>query len=338
MDRSAQVQFLEHARSRLPQRIQWAEELSELLNIGIDSAYRRIRGETALTFNEAVVVSRKYDISLDYLFKEGNERVEFDAGHPIRTLADYADYTKRVVDRMLDLEKHREDLHMYYAAMDFPLFYVYQLPEMARMKTYFWARTIIGIPEFQGFSLDDFQLPPEREAARQVVSQAYAGIPGTEIWTPMCFYGTLKQIQFLWDTGLIKSRDVALGLLAELDTLADRLWAQAEAGRKWVPAKNAAVGAPFRLFLSELSLGNNGVVLEHPSGPRTFLSYNTFNFIETSQPAFAETTMAWIQQVCSRSTEMSSVAKAERDRYIAKLKRQVESIRQYLVNDQETLL
>jgi hypothetical protein len=90
--------------------------------------------------------------------------------------------------------------------------------------------------------------------------------------------------------------------------------------------------------LSELSLGNNGVVLEHPSGPRTFLSYNTFNFIETSQPAFAETTMAWIRQVCSRSTEMSSVAKAERDRYVAKLKRQVESIRQYVVNDQETLL
>ena len=103
MDRSYQVLFLEHARSRLPQRIQWAEELAELLNIGIDSAYRRIRGETALTFNEAVVVSRKYDISLDYLFKEGNERVEFDAGHTIRTLADYAEYTKRVVDRMLDL-------------------------------------------------------------------------------------------------------------------------------------------------------------------------------------------------------------------------------------------
>jgi hypothetical protein len=68
------------------------------------------------------------------------------------------------------------------------------------------------------------------------------------------------------------------------------------------------------------------------------LSYNTFNFIETSQPAFAETTMAWIQQVCSRSTEMSSVAKAERDRYVAKLKRQVESIRQYIVSDQESLL
>jgi hypothetical protein len=48
--------------------------------------------------------------------------------------------------------------------------------------------------------------------------------------------------------------------------------------------------------------------------------------------------MAWIQQVCSRSTEISSVAKAERDRYVAKLKRQVESIRQYVVDDQETLL
>lgn len=40
----------------------------------------------------------------------------------------------------------------------------------------------------------------------------------------------------------------------------------------------------------------------------------------------------------TRSTEMSSVAKAERDRYVAKLKRQVESIRQYIVNDQESLL
>jgi hypothetical protein len=35
---------------------------------------------------------------------------------------------------------------------------------------------------------------------------------------------------------------------------------------------------------------------------------------------------------------MSSVAKADRDRYVAKLKRQVESIRQYIVSDQESLL
>ena len=58
MDRSSQVLFLEHARSRLPQRIQWAEELAELLNIGIDSAYRRIRGAILDELRAADRISR----------------------------------------------------------------------------------------------------------------------------------------------------------------------------------------------------------------------------------------------------------------------------------------
>ena len=52
-------------KDKMPGGNNLASALTEILCIGKEAVYRRLRGEVAFTFNEAAVISRELGISLD---------------------------------------------------------------------------------------------------------------------------------------------------------------------------------------------------------------------------------------------------------------------------------
>ncbi|MBK7819199.1 MAG: hypothetical protein IPJ60_17925 [Sphingobacteriaceae bacterium] len=50
--------FIQKLKETLPPSIGIAEEIAELLGISIDSAYRRIRGETDISINEIQTITK----------------------------------------------------------------------------------------------------------------------------------------------------------------------------------------------------------------------------------------------------------------------------------------
>ena len=54
----------EKVREKLDARHQLAEEIAEILSCSRDSAYRRLRNETLLSFDETVALVKYYGISL----------------------------------------------------------------------------------------------------------------------------------------------------------------------------------------------------------------------------------------------------------------------------------
>ena len=51
----------------LPTNLALVDIVSELLEVGIDAAYRRIRGEKLISFEEALTLSKHFQISMDTL-------------------------------------------------------------------------------------------------------------------------------------------------------------------------------------------------------------------------------------------------------------------------------
>src|SRR6188768_2292934 len=62
-----QLAFLDQIKNRLPDKISFVDKLAELLNVSRDSAYRRIRGETVLSLDEAKKLCDLFAVSLDAL-------------------------------------------------------------------------------------------------------------------------------------------------------------------------------------------------------------------------------------------------------------------------------
>ncbi len=57
-----QRQLIERLRNSISPKINLAEELADFLDISADSAYRRLRCETAFTMDEAIAISDHYNL------------------------------------------------------------------------------------------------------------------------------------------------------------------------------------------------------------------------------------------------------------------------------------
>ena len=60
-----QNQLFNQIKDRLPENLSLVDEIADLLEISNDSAYRRIRGDKALEFEELGKLAKHFKISLD---------------------------------------------------------------------------------------------------------------------------------------------------------------------------------------------------------------------------------------------------------------------------------
>ena len=63
-----QRQFVEQCKERKKTK-NFAQELSQLLGVNVDAAYRRLRGVTQLTFDEINKMCKHYSVSFDSIIK-----------------------------------------------------------------------------------------------------------------------------------------------------------------------------------------------------------------------------------------------------------------------------
>ena len=74
---SIQAKFFQLVKERIDPHLSFVDELAELLELSNDSAYRRIRGETSLTFEELAKLSRHFGVSLDALMDSDSNELIF---------------------------------------------------------------------------------------------------------------------------------------------------------------------------------------------------------------------------------------------------------------------
>ena len=94
--------FSSTSRITCPPHLSFVDEIAEILNISNDSAYRRIRAEKAISFDEIRTLCSHFKISLDQLFALKSNSIIFTGRS-----ADYANFTFDLyLQQMLDQLKY----------------------------------------------------------------------------------------------------------------------------------------------------------------------------------------------------------------------------------------
>lgn len=91
---NTQILFFQQIRSVLPAHISFVDEVAELLNISNDSAYRRIRAEKAISFDELQVLCNHYKISLDHFLHLQSDVIIFSGNANTESESRFDDYLK----------------------------------------------------------------------------------------------------------------------------------------------------------------------------------------------------------------------------------------------------
>jgi len=310
-----QQQLFQAIKSKLPADASVADEIAALLDISTDSAYRRMRGEKAVTFDELYKIAAHYRISIDQLMNIDNGGFLFHGHFLDKKVFRFEDYMTSLLQNLAYMNSFREK-EFYYSCKDLPVFYNYVLRELAAFKWFFWLKTYFNFPEFEKKKFRFSDYPDELFAIDQKVISLYNQIPSIEIWNIESMSIILRQIEFYRDCKVFESDKDAYILYEAVEKLWNHLETQASLGYKFKygDPEQKPVGK-FRMYFNEVQLGDNHMLTVLDGVKLSYISHTTINFMLTRNIAFNENMYNHLQNLIKRSTLISAVSEKERAKF-----------------------
>lgn len=321
---SVQVLFFQHLKSSLPAHISMAEHVAELLQISIDSAYRRIRGEKPISFDELQKLCTNDNISLDQFVHIQNDAIVFNGRTATSTRFNFEDYLKSVLQNVQYMNSYSKK-EMLYLNKDIPIFYHFLYPELAAFKSFFWMRSILNYPEYvnKTFNVEENVNEQIKQTGVQLAA-AYSMLPSQEIWNIESINSTIRQIEYYKDTRVFTSRDDIIKLYECLERTMDYIQRQAECGYKISPdGKHINKHVSYKMYVNEFILGDNSILAQLNNTRVAYLNHSVINFLLTKDPSFCDYTWQHFQNIIKKSTLISEVGEKERSRFFNIIKEKI---------------
>lgn len=334
--RKIQQRFFEELRNKLARNLSLADVISAELNVSIDSAYRRIRGETGLTFSEIKKLCLKFDISLDRLFASAPNSVLFSYRAINPQSFNYDSYFLSIIDNMKALRDYKIR-EIIYGAKDIPIFYNFMKPELASFKLFFWMRDIFSFPGMEDMLFDPEAISLETLKISEKVWENYVQVPSIEIWSEETINVTLRQIDYYYESGRFRDPVDALMLLQEYKSIIEHQQKQAECGYKFREGfEPAGDKSNFKLYYNEVIISDNTVYFKMGDFNMVHLGHNVMNILSTTDPLFCEDTLQILKSLIRNSKLISATAEKDSnrffntmyqkiDRYMEKIKREADN-------------
>ncbi|MDP5172569.1 MAG: hypothetical protein NWR72_20170 [Bacteroidia bacterium] len=329
--------LFERIEALKPANANLAIEISELLEVSLDGAYRRIRGLVHLKMQELIVIATKYQLSIDELFLDQNPAaVAFLPSSLQHRNTDMEPYSTSLSELMKTLRKEKAH-DIIIVSKDLPTFQLFQFPKLLQFKMFFWRKTMFEDPEFNGvpFSLNnDLEDVAKISTAFQGIARQYAQMDSTEIWNAELANGLIKQIRYYLESGLFKDPKEAILLIDEAEKMVEFLQKMAKEGRKLLVSDPKFVGGSYKLFHNDIIVNDNVMSARIGNSIRTFHVYNSIEYLQTGHKVYGEQVRSWLENLPKRSEPISEVAELLRLRFFNRIRHQL----MILKNDLEKYL
>jgi plasmid maintenance system antidote protein VapI len=247
--------FIKKLQEQIPNNISNIDEVASTLGISYDAAYRRLTGKVSITLDEAVSLSKKFDISLNSLF-EVNEQNSYliRESKPISNISDFKSYFERLHKELSPLVG-RDDASILFGARELPMFYFFDDPLLIRFKIFIWFTILKVTPLNKRINFNDFVISDPMIEAAQKVKKAYNNVNVTEVWSFGSINNVLQQLLYLYKMKQINQFDAILignALTKELKKIEEKTSMGSKQEKR-----------NFELYSNELIMMNNSMIIRY---------------------------------------------------------------------------
>jgi hypothetical protein len=327
-DQNLQKDLFNFIKSALPPHIAMVDAVADLLNISYDSVYRRIRGEKPLTLDELKLLCEHFHISLDQAIQLNTNSVVFRDYEAEAVSSNFMQYLQGLLQQLQYICRF-EKKEMYYLAKDVPVFHFFLSKELTAFKSFFFEKSILNNPAFEGvnFSFEHFDAAPYYNTGRQILD-LYNSFDSVELWNYESVASSILQIEYYRDAGIFNSTADMHTVIDALDKMLEHLQKQAERGRKFSPGiSEAGYKASLGLYINELILGNNSILVELDGNKTAFINHVVLKYISTSDNKFTKKLFDNFHNLVSRSTLISGTGERDRNKFFKGLRERVMALK-----------
>ena len=291
-------------REKLPSKDNLANALMDILYIGKEAIYRRLRGEVPFTLTEAAIISRKLGISLDKMIGvsfQDNAVFDMNIVGSNKPLETYYSILEKQVELFHAVEED-ENSEIGTSSNIIPqtLSLNYDMLSKFRLFKWMYQNENIRCKHFDELNIPQNMVDKQKEYAR-MVSRIHSV---DYIWDNMIFRHLVTDIQYFCSIHLITDEDKNL-LKEELFVLIDEMEALAARGK-------SKAGNDVRIYISNINFEATYSYLETSSTQLSLIRIYSINSITTQDPEMFRGLKEWIQSLKKFSTLISESGEMQR--------------------------
>lgn len=329
MNGEFQQLLLNEIETKLGKKISLVECISSNLSISTDSAYRRISGKTAISFEEAVKLAEALGISFDTLLEKDRGTITFERRSTLKTENDIAIHLKEMVE-MMRLQVSLGKEKAIYSTKDIPIFYHFFFPELGAFKVYCWHRALNTSEEISE-AFDPKKYMNSYSNLFNEIRELYSKVPAIELWSEVAVLGFIRQLRYYFDSDLMGSKETALLLIDQHLEVFKLVKEQARIGKKIIETEKGTLPTvDYELYFNELFVMDNAVMANLGDRKVFFNSYAYFNYIPTHDQKFCSDVEMWLQNQMKRSVKLSQSRDKERNQFFKNIEKELLEIKQYI--------
>lgn len=319
-----QQTLFQQIKNKLPPHLSLVDEVADLLTISNDSAYRRIRGEKPITFEELQKLASKFNVSVDQVLKLKNDSGTYSAKYLDAENFDFKSYLEQIIKDLefIDSFKTKE---ITFFSRDIPIFHYFVYPELAAFKYFFYMKTFLKAQNLAttSFHVDAF-IEPILQAGNKLAT-TYNRIPCVEIMSIENINSTLLQIEYYKETYQFKNKaDIDL-LYNKLHEMTDHIAAQAEVGKKFLPGQNGELlTGTYKLYVNDYFIGDNSNFVICDDLKISFILHNHINYLVITDSVFTAYHQSCIQELIKKSIFISETGEKFRSKFFHSIHERIE--------------
>jgi len=312
---AAQVELFKLIQKDVSPRIPLASRIAKVLNISLDSAYRRIRGDFEISFEEGITLSKHFGISLDMLlFGIGKMQYTLIPSE-FKGIENNLKFAQQLLD-ITDNIKGSQEGEIFITAADLPAFHFIAHKELTLFHVYSWYKNVY---DYKG-TYEDFIKEMYNDEIMNLLVQAHTNFQNTtssEIWTENSIEPTLKLIRYHFETNHFSDTKSPVLICEQIVSILDTLEGWIKDGKKGVEK------TPYRFYISEIDIGNTIIYFKNKSEPNCMIRLFTINGINIKDAGFCEDVELWIKSVIRHSTLISEISTKERIQFLTSQKQKI---------------
>ncbi len=319
---SFQDKLLTAILEQYPSKNEGIEALSELLQVGTDPIYKRLRGETMLNAHEVALLARHFKISLDQLVFEDTSLSLFDFNPQKAETASIDSFLSNIYEKT-EMVAALPNSYVYYASADIPFLYIMGIPELISFKFYVWGTTIWNLDYMQETPFSFDLIPQESIEKSLKINEIYNSFPTTELWGLSSFDNIINQIEYFVNCQGFKNPEDPLLIMDKLQELIQRISVMAEFGIKDNSRSQNNSAGQFNLYQNELLYSNTLIYIDSDSVQTVMASFGDPYFLTTLDKKICYLTKDWFQNLIQKSNSLSNQAERNRKSFFYQLEKLV---------------
>ena len=263
----------------IPYNIKSTNYLMDILELGRESVYRRLKGDIAFTLDEIITLSTNLGFSIDEIIAETkSDKVIFGISSNVN-LSDKETYhfNDFSLDILTNLHKV-DECNITSILNKVPFLFITDKEYLSRFFYYKWKHQFDKVP--LDYCLSDVKIPEEFKATCKKKQHYAKHINTTFILDSNIFYNTFKEIKYYYERGLIENEELQ-NIKHEISDLLNDLQTIMQQGINEMNSR-------LFFYISSMHIDNSSSRIDSNNKSLIFMDLYSESCIYTSDPQFCK--------------------------------------------------